>query len=336
MKPDQKKTKKPTEPEATNPPEPEPEPAREQERPRQTPIMPPGQSDHGPSASQGQQGSQGNDTSATGRQPGQTPGQDGNMPAKQGVKAKVRVRTPMASRRVQVRARVASHLRADRGTRRILVLSPALRARVEARPRAPVRSQTPARTAILAARPRDKMATRAARVRRVNAGRRRQATARSPAKEPEPARMARAPKARAAIRTRATRRAGRAALPRRGPAAARSPSRAATRVPRGISPAVLEGRSQVAANPQASPAREINKVAREAARSVVVALRDRARPERRPRTTANLRHGLPTLRTRLAKTSLRKASRKPTWCCGRSRTFLPRMPSRPISRRKPG
>ncbi len=184
-----------------------PEPAREQERPRQTPIMPPGQSDHGPSASHGQQGSQGNDTSATGRQPGQTPGQDGNMPAKQVLKAKVRVRTPMASRRVLARARAASHLRADRGTRRILVLSPALRARVEARPRAPVRSQAPARTTSLAARPREKMATRAARVRRVNAGRRRQATARSPAKEP--ARTARAPKARAGIRTRATRLAGR-------------------------------------------------------------------------------------------------------------------------------
>src|SRR5208337_2331348 len=216
--------------------------------------------------------------------PARRPGKMAICRPSRALKAKVRVRTPMASRRVQVRARAASHLRADRGTRRILVLSPALRARVEARPRAPVRSQAPARTASLAARPQEKMATRAALVRRVNAGRRRQATARSPAKEPEPARTARAPKARAAIRTRATRRAGRVALPRRGPAAARSPSRAASRVPRGISPAPLEGRSQVAANPQASPAREINKVAREAARSVVVALRARAGPERRPRT----------------------------------------------------
>ena len=114
--------------------------------------------------------------------PARRPGKTAICRPSRALKAKVRVRTPMASRRVQVRARAASHLRAARGTRRILVLSPALRARVEASPRAPVRSQAPARTASLAASPREKMATRAARVRRVNAGRHRQATARIPAK----------------------------------------------------------------------------------------------------------------------------------------------------------
>jgi len=84
--PDPKKTQKPTEPEATNPPEPAPEPARELERPRQTPIMPPGQTDHSPSASQGQQGSQGDENPATTARSGQ----NGNMPAKQGTQDQVK------------------------------------------------------------------------------------------------------------------------------------------------------------------------------------------------------------------------------------------------------
>ena len=246
------------------------------------------------------------------------------------LRARARARTPVASRRVKARVRAASHLRAARGTREFWYpvfrhsglgwkQVPGLRREVRHR----------LETASPAARPRGKAATRAGRARRANAGRPKRATARIPARGPAKVRV---PRARAANRIRATRLVGKAALPRRGPAAASSPSR----VPRGIGPAPLVGRSQVAANPQASPARETNRVARDAARSAVVAPRGRARPERRPRTTANLRHGPPTLKTRRATTSLRKASRKPIWCSGRSRICLPRMPSHPISRRRPG
>src|SRR5208337_5630029 len=122
-------------------------------------------------------------------------------------------------------------------------------------------------------------------------------TARSPAKEPDPLRTVKALRARAAVRMRATRLAGKAALPRRmGLAAVSSPMRAATRVARGITRAPLEGRTQVAANPRASPAREINKVRRATARWAVVARRERIRTEGMPRTTANLRPGPPSLR----------------------------------------
>ena len=295
--------------------------------------MPPSQSGQSPSASQGQQGSQRDETTAAGQQLGKTPGQDGNMPAKEGSQGRSNRQDSDGQSRSAGKAASGQPSPGGEGKRRVLVVSQTNRALVEARLKALKKCRAQGRMTRLGGSPPEKTAARAGLVRPANAAPQRQAKAGSPAREP--ARTVRARRARKAVRVKVTRMEGKAATPHRGVAAASNLRKQASRVGGGISPAALPVRNEVAVSQRASPVRETNQEARAELRLVAAAGRERGRREKMAKTIASPRHRLPSPRTRQAMTSLRKGNRKPRWCCGPLRTSLPKMLSLPISSRKP-